>query len=109
MPKAQHSRISSFSLCRIRGRFLHEHQFSLLPNHLHRQIIRVQSVPERGEFFRWQFVHEAEGGRGQVGAVFLKRQPAAVEFFRRAAGGVGAGEDVQPHASLDFRFQIPDG
>jgi len=82
-------------LPRVRPRFLHEYQFPLLPIYLHRQIVRLQSSPERGEFFRWQFVHEAEGGRGQVGAVFLERQRAPVEFLRRAAGGVGAGEDVQ--------------
>src|ERR1017187_3989128 len=81
--------LSSFLSGGVRCCRFPENHLPLLPTYLHRQIVRVQTVPECREFLGRQFVHEAEGGRGQVGAVFLESHPAPVEFLRRAAGGIG--------------------
>ena len=79
----------------IRRRFFHQHQLFLLAIDCDWQLARVQLAPEVGDVVGGQFIHEAQGGRGEVGAVFLESDPAPVESFCRPAGGVGAGEDVQ--------------
>jgi hypothetical protein len=89
-------------------RGLRQHHFALLPIHCDRQFAGMQLTPQRREFFRGQFVNEAERGRGQVGAVFLERNPMAAQLLGSAAGGVRAGEDVQ-HGACPPRSAWPAG
>jgi hypothetical protein len=65
-----------------------QHQLPLLTIHFHRPIVRMQSVPKRSQALGGEFVHKAERGCGEIGAVLLEGQPVPVESLGRAAGGV---------------------
>jgi hypothetical protein len=81
---------ASLLLRAVGGGFFRQYQFPLCPIHLHRQLVQVQIGPEGGELFRWQFGHEAEGGCGHIGAVFLECHPVPVEFLQGAPCGIAA-------------------
>jgi len=84
-------RFSTVPHHRERRRRFHQHQVPLLAVCRYRQIVRVEARPERGQPLHGEFVHEAEGGRGEARAGVV---PVSVLTFYTYRGSMGRGPRV---------------